>query len=73
MWAIQRIAPNGKVQPAVLHAYDASNVSRETYNTGQAGKRDLLGLGVTFSVPTIMNGKVYVGTGGELDVLGLLP
>jgi len=73
VWAIQRIAPNGKVQPAVLHAYDASNVSRETYNTGQAGKRDLLGLGVTFSVPTIMNGKVYVGTGGELDVLGLLP
>jgi hypothetical protein len=33
----------------------------------------LLGLGITFSVPTIMNGKVYVGTYTELDVLGLLP
>jgi len=33
----------------------------------------VLGPGITFSVPTIMNGKVYVGTGSELDVLGLLP
>jgi len=45
----------------------------ELYNTSQAGTRDVLGPGITFSVPTIMNGKVYVGTGSELDVLGLLP
>ena len=70
VWAIQ---PNAQVLPAVLHAYDATKVSQELYNSHQAGERDLLGLGITFSVPTIMNGKVYVGTGGELDVLGLLP
>jgi len=45
----------------------------ELYNTSQAGTRDVLGPGITFSVPTIMNGKVYVGSGSELDVLGLLP
>jgi hypothetical protein len=56
-----------------LHAYDATKVSQELYNTNQAGTRDLLGPGITFSIPTVMNGKVYVGTGSELDVLGLLP
>ena len=58
--------------PAVLHAYDASNVSRELYNSTQAGSRDVLGLSVKFAVPTIANGRVYIGTVGELDVFGFL-
>jgi hypothetical protein len=74
VWAIQkRLDAHGNDLTGVLHAYDATKVSRELYNTGQAGQRDTLGLGITFSVPTIMNGKVYVGTASELDVLGLLP
>ena len=64
---------NDKAQPAVLHAYAATKISQELYNSTQAGQRDILGVGDTFTVPTIMNGKVYVGTGSELDVLGLLP
>jgi hypothetical protein len=70
VWAIQG---RGNALPALLHAYNALKVSQELYNSGQAGQRDLLGIGTTFSVPTIMNGKVYVGTASELDVLGLLP
>jgi hypothetical protein len=74
VWAIERSRRvKGNFPPAVLHAYDATKVSQELYNSSQAGTRDVLGSGITFSVPTIMNGKVYVGTGGELDVLGLLP
>jgi len=73
LWAIER-PPNVKdvIPPEILHAYDATNVSKELYNSSQAGTRDMLGPGITFSVPTVMNGKVYVGTGSELDVLGLL-
>jgi hypothetical protein len=73
VWAIER-PPNVKdvIPPEILHAYDATNVSKELYNSNQAGTRDMLGPGITFCVPTVINGKVYVGTGSELDVLGLL-
>ncbi|HEX4125717.1 MAG TPA: PQQ-binding-like beta-propeller repeat protein, partial [Tepidisphaeraceae bacterium] len=57
---------------ATLHAYDASNVSDELYNSNQAGTRDQLGLGVKFAVPTVANGHIYVGTATSLDVFGLL-
>lgn len=59
--------------PAVLYAYDALDLSRELYHTAQAGSRDQLGLAQKFAVPTVANGRVYVGTGHGLDVLGLLP
>jgi hypothetical protein len=61
------------VSPAVLHAYDASDVSRELYNSNQApGGRDHFGDGNKYIVPTIVNGKVYVGTTNTVGVFGLL-
>jgi hypothetical protein len=58
--------------PAILRAYDASNVATELYDSTQAGSRDTAGLALKFTVPTIAAGKVFVGTSNELDIYGLL-
>jgi len=76
VWSIDgtqysQTAPKGQ---AVLHAYDATNLRTELYNSTMAtGNRDEAGTGVKFSTPTVANGKVYIGTQTELDVYGLLP
>jgi len=59
---------------AILHAYDANNLANELFNSTQAtGARDALGSSVKFSVPTVVNGKVFVGTQRAVVVYGLLP
>ena len=83
IWALdnsQYCTPQSKgCGPAVLHAYDATNLGNELWNSAQSSTNQA-GHAVKFAVPTVANGKVFVGTRGndssvlgELEVYGLLP
>jgi Chitobiase/beta-hexosaminidase C-terminal domain/Bacterial lectin len=70
VWALQTdSADAGGI--GILHAYAATNVAVELYNSSQAGSRDVPGGAVKYTVPTVANGKVYVGTASGLAVFGL--
>jgi hypothetical protein len=90
VWAIDSLHYGTKnsgvssASAAILHAYSAANIGTELWNSTQ-GTGNAPGFAVKFTVPTVANGKVYVGTRGnddtngsgtifgELDVYGLLP
>jgi hypothetical protein len=76
VWAIDGthfLGSSNGFGPAVLYAYDATNIPTMLYSSGQNAARDAAGNAVKFVVPTVVNGKVYVGTSTEVDVYGLLP
>ena len=71
VWLLDTKVWNGSDRPAVLHAYDAANVAHELYHTEMAPGRDRVGKTLRFTIPTVVNGRVYVEAKGEIDVYGL--
>ncbi len=57
---------------SVLRAYDANNLATEFYNSNQNPQRDQAGSVLQFAVPTVADGKVFLGARNEVDVYGLL-
>jgi hypothetical protein len=79
LWAVERVGDDGTgsgpLLPAVLHAYDATDLTNELYNSDQAsGGRDVPAISAKLTPPLVANGRVYVASQtGQLTVYGLLP
>jgi hypothetical protein len=67
VWAVE----NGST--GVLHAYSASNLTTELYNSNQAANNRDQFSDNKYVTPMVANGKVYVGTPNSVVVFGLLP
>jgi hypothetical protein len=67
LWALEN--PHGN---AILHAYDAKDLSNELYNSEMSSDRDHAGVSTRFSSATVADGQVFVGAQNELDIYGLL-
>jgi len=48
-------------------------VRKQLYTSEQHGARDRAGVALRFAMPTVVNGKVYLGARHEVNVYGLLP
>lgn len=70
VWVVQTKGWRSPDTPSILRAYDAANVARELYNS--KSERDMAGNALRFAIPTVMNGRVYIGSKGQVDVYGLL-
>jgi hypothetical protein len=71
LWTVQTDNYNSNGN-ADLRAYDATNIGTTLYDSSTNSSRDNPGESVKFVVPTVINGKVYVGANGALAVYGLL-
>ncbi|HET9306626.1 MAG TPA: hypothetical protein VFO46_11405 [Candidatus Sulfotelmatobacter sp.] len=68
VWAYEKTAAG----TGTLHAYDATNVSNEIWNSNMNAERDALGGGIGFAVPAVADGRVIVPYDMRVGVFGLL-
>ncbi len=69
VWAYEKSANGGQ---AILHAYDATNIGRELWNSNMAGGRDSLPVATAFGVPVVLNGRVIAAGDSAVTVFGAL-
>jgi hypothetical protein len=73
VWAVATKTWNGPDnKPSVLYAFDATRLSQPIYTSEQNSQRDRAALATRFVIPLVVNGRVYFGVRGEVEVYGLL-
>jgi hypothetical protein len=72
VWVIATKTWNGSGQAAILYAYDAKDIRQPLYTSEQNSQRDRAAMATRFVIPVVVNGRVYFGATGEVEVYGLL-
>jgi hypothetical protein len=73
VWAIATKTWDGPDnKPAILYAFDAAHIDKPIYASEENSKRDRAALATRFAIPIVVNGHVYFGARGEVEVYGLL-
>jgi hypothetical protein len=72
VWAIATKTWNGADRPAILYAFDASKIDQLLYTSEQNSRRDRAAMATRFAIPVVVNGRVYFGARGEVEVYGPL-
>ena len=67
LWALERPGGYTTSTSGVLHACDATNLATELFSASIGD------IATKFTIPTVANGRVYVGAQGHLVAFGLLP
>jgi hypothetical protein len=72
VWAISTKVWNGSDnKPAVLYAFDATKLGEPLYTSEENSQRDRAAMATRFVIPVVINGRVYFGARGEVEVYGL--
>ena len=68
VWAYEKSATG----QGILHAYEATSVSNELWNSNMNGGRDGMGTGIGFGTPVVVNGRVLAASDISVAIFGLL-
>lgn len=72
VWAIATKTWNGPGRAAILYAFDANKIDQPIYTSEQDSQRDRAAIATHFVIPVVVNGRVYFGARGEVEVYGFL-
>jgi hypothetical protein len=72
VWIVETRAWNQGGTRPILQAYVVSNVAKQLYSSDENPARDQASAAVRFAIPTVANGRVYVGGVNSVTVYGLL-
>ena len=69
VWTLQSDGA-GSSSAVVLHAYNATNLAQELYNSSQNFGRDNPGSAIKMTAPAVVNGKVFVPAQYAVSIFG---
>jgi len=72
VWAVATKTWDGPDRPAILYAFDATDIDQPIYSSEQNRQRDRAATATRFVMPIVVSGHVYFAARNAVEVYGLL-